>query len=87
MASDMQPVYRVLRLRDGVYTQQVYDSNLNPREEAIPTAKGGVPLNYIPLHGVRDLDVAPLQAVAEINLAHYRNTAKLEDLVDVHRFT
>ena len=81
--SDMQPVYRVLRLRDGVYTQQVYDSNLNPREEVTPTAKGGVPLTHIPLHGIRDLDVAPLQAVAEINLAHYRNTAKLEDLVDV----
>lgn len=81
---DYKERFRVLRLRDGVYTQQVFDDRLAPlTDEFAPLQAGGLTFDHIPLHGVRDLNVAPLQPIAELNLAHYWNTAKLEDLVDV----
>lgn len=81
---DFAPRYRVLRLRDGVYTQQVVDEagdTVTP--EFAPKKAGGEVFNYIPLHGVREIQTAPLQPIAELNLAHYWNTAQLEDMVDV----
>jgi hypothetical protein len=76
--------FRVLELVDGKYTQQLYDSSFTPVGAPVtPLQKGGKAFDYIPLHGVRDLEVAPLQPIAEINLAYYWNTAKVEDQVDV----
>ena len=76
--------YRVLRLNNGIYTQQVYGEDNQPiTEEFSPLMNGSVPFDHIPIHGVRELEVAALHPVAEVNLAYYRNTASLEDMLDV----
>ena len=81
---DYQYRYRVLRLRDGVYTQQLLsEGGRELMAEYVPQQADGTPFDYIPLHGVRELYTAPLQPIAELNLAHYWNTARLEDQVDV----
>jgi len=72
--------YRVLRLRDGFYTQTVYDDAgeiITP--EFAPRMAGGMPFDHIPLHGVRQLETPPLYDIARVNVAHYRNIADLED--------
>lgn len=72
--------YRVLRLRDGVYTQALYDDSGNQiGEEFTPRMAGGMPFDHIPLHGVRKLETPPLYDIAKVNIAHYRNIADLED--------
>ena len=83
---DVVKNYRVLRLRDGVYTHQVYDDGGQPMtEEVIPRMAGGQPFDHIPLHIVGaennnpDIDHAPLYDLAVVNIAHYRNTADLEE--------
>jgi hypothetical protein len=81
---DYQYRYRVLRLRDGVYTQQLLsEGGRELMAEYVPQQADGTAFDYIPLHGVRELYTAPLQPIAELNLAHYWNTARLEDQVDV----
>lgn len=68
--------YRVLRLRDGFYTQSLYDdSGKQIGEEFTPLMAGGTPFDHIPLHGVRQLETPPLYDVARANIAHYQCTA------------
>jgi len=83
---DIVKNYRVLRLRDGVYTQQMYDdggSAMGP--EFIPRMAGGQPFDHIPMYiagsenNLPDIDDAPLYDLAILNIAHYRNTADLEE--------
>lgn len=76
---DCEDVYRVLRLRDEGYTQQMYDANGDPDGEEVMPLAGGEPLYHIPLHGVRDLEEPPLSPIATVNIAHFRNVADLED--------
>ena len=77
---DYKATYRVLRLKEGVYTQQLYDHTQNPlTDEFSPKMAGGGAFDHIPLHGVRELDEPPLFGIAKINLAHYRNIADLEE--------
>lgn len=83
---DTVTVYRVLRLRDGVYTQALYDQSGDPiTEEYVPRMAGGAPFDHIPLHiigAVNNLpepDVPPLYDMAVLNISHYRNTADLEE--------
>jgi len=83
---DLVKNYRVLRLRNGVYTHQVYDDGGSAMtEEQTPRMAGGQPFDHIPLHIVGaenndpDIDHAPLYDLAVVNLAHYRNTADLEE--------
>lgn len=79
--------YRVLRLRDGVYTQTVYDDagkiiipEFTPRMGGkIGNPNRRKPFDHIPLHGVRQLETPPLYDIAKVNIAHYRNIADLED--------
>lgn len=76
--------YRVLRLRDGFYTQTVYDDAgeiITP--EFTPRMAGGMPFGHIPLHGVRQLETPTLYDIARVNIAHYQNSALLEDSVDI----
>lgn len=76
--------YRVLRLRDGFYTQTVYDDAgeiITP--EFTPRMAGGMPFDHIPLHGVRQLETPTLYDIARVNIAHYQNSALLEDSVDI----
>ena len=83
---DVVKNYRVLRLRDGVYTHQVYDDGGQPKtEERIVRMAGGESFDHIPLHipGANnnrpDIDHAPLYDLAVVNIAHYRNNADLEE--------
>jgi hypothetical protein len=83
---DKQTIYRVLRLRDGVYTQQLYNIDASAAtEEIAPTKAGGGTLDYIPLHicgsenNLPDVDMPPLYNLAEIEIAQYRNIADLEE--------
>jgi len=76
--------YRVLRLRDGVYTQQIYDQfGKASTEEYIPRMAGGAPFDHIPLHiaGAKNnlpgVDMPPLYDVARANIAHYQTTANV----------
>jgi len=82
--------YRVLRLRDGVYTQQLYKDNGDIEKEYIPTKADGTTFDFIPLFIIGSenndatVDVPPLSDVAYINIAHYRNSADLEENCFVH---
>lgn len=78
--------YRVLRLRDGVYTQQIYGDLEKPiGDEIVIRQAGGAPFDHIPIQivGSRNnkagVDDAPLYDLAVINLSQYRNIADAED--------
>lgn len=88
---DTETRYRVLRLRDGVYTQQLYDDNEQPMgEEYAPTMAGGGTFNYIPLHiagaenNKPDIDMPPLYDLAIVNIAHYQTTADHRENLFIH---
>ena len=82
--------YRVLRLRDGVYTQQLYRENEAVTDEYAPTKADGSTFDFIPLFIIGSenndttVDIPPLGDIAAINLAHYRNSADLEENCFVH---
>ena len=83
--------YRVLRLRDGVYTQQVYgDGNRPLSEEYMPLMAGGQPFDHIPLHiagaenNKPDVDMPPLYDLAIVNIAHYQTTADHRENLFMH---
>jgi len=87
---ECEPQYRVLRLENGIYTQEVVDQSENvlvekfmPMMGAVKGSREAKPFDHIPLSGVRELGVAPLQPIAEINLAHYQDTAVLQDTAKV----
>jgi hypothetical protein len=81
--------YRVLRLVDGVYTMHVYRDGAI-YEETIPTDAAGVRFSEIPFviagaySNDPEVDDAPLYDLAEINIAHYRNSADYEEGVFIH---
>ena len=88
---DYEITYRVLRLTDGVYTQQVYDEAGQPYEEPyIPRQAGGAPFDHIPLHiagsenNLPDVDLPPLFEIAALNIAHYQITADHRENLFVH---
>lgn len=80
--------YRVLRLRDGVYTQQVYEQieeggQILTGEEFVPAVRGAG-LNEIPFVFCGVEGVSPrvpklvLDGVKETNISHYVTSADLE---------
>jgi hypothetical protein len=78
--------YRVLRMRDGVYTQTLYDHKQQQiGEERIPRMAGGAPFDHIPFYIVGAVnnypepDMPPLYDLAVLNISHYQNTADLEE--------
>ena len=82
--------YRVLRLRNGVYTQQLYRDDEYITKEYTPTKADGTTFDFIPLFIIGSenndttVDVPPLGDIAYINIAHYRNSADLEENCFVH---
>ena len=83
--------YRVLRLRDGVYTQQLYgDSGYPITEEYAPTMAGGAMFDHIPLHipgaenNLPDVDLPTLYDLAILNIAHYQTTADHRENLFIH---
>lgn len=82
--------YRVLRLEDGTYTQQVYivdGDNEIPEEKITPKKGNGQPFNYIPftfigsVNNDPSVDPVPLEALANLSIAHYRNSADYEQSI------
>ena len=77
--------YRVLRLEGGVYTQQVYRDNKPAGEKVTPRDAAGNAWREIPFQflGVKNNDAIPdkplLLDIADLNIAHYRNSADLEE--------
>lgn len=82
--------YRVLRLRDGVYTQELYDDKGGVLEpEYTPTASGST-LNHIPFYivgsedNMPDVDDPVLKPIADVNAAHYQVTADNMENLHIH---
>lgn len=81
--------YRVLRLTNGAYSQEIHESDdLSVIAETINVLDGqGQPLPEIPFMfiGAKDngvpINPAPLLAICNLNIAHYRNSADYEESV------
>lgn len=78
--------YRVLRLTDGVYTQQLYDKDGEPKGEAFTPTKSDrsiwdeIPFIFIGAQNNDEtVDNAPLYDLSNVNVAHYRNSADYEE--------
>ena len=82
--------YRVLRLREGIYTVQLYDQAGNAFEEYMPRQSDGSPWRYIPFRFVGasdntpDIDKSPLFDMATLNIAHYQITADHMENLHLH---
>ena len=87
---DWEYRYRVLRLSDGVYTQQIYDHAQQPISEQRVVRAAGQTLDRIPLHiiGAEDnstsVDMPPLYDLAIMNIAHYQTTADHRENLFIH---
>lgn len=84
--------WRVLRLKDGVASTQVYQEQEGggkaPIGPAVPILQNsGKPFDYIPFEfvGSRNndggIDESPMRALADLNIAHYRNSCDFEEMV------
>jgi len=82
---DVEVQYRVLRLRPEGYSQQIYREEMPFTEEFFPTKSDGTRWTEIPALFVGSknndstVDDAPLADIAEVNIAHYRNSADYEE--------
>lgn len=87
-----KPLYRVLRLVNGVYEQHIYrndanggapDINGKPSETYRPTNRGE-PLDFIPFmffgaeSNLPNFERSPIVDIARLNISHYRSYAHLE---------
>lgn len=86
--TEYNDLWRVLRLEDGVYTQEIYtekNSQMFVTDKVIVRGANGAPLDEIQFEiiGVRNNDVAPVKPplydIAALNIAHYRNSADYEE--------
>ena len=77
--------YRVLRLSQEGYTQQIYREEEPYTDEFFPKKADGSNWEEIPLifigskNNDATIDDAPLSDIAEVNLAHFRNSADYEE--------
>lgn len=84
--------YKVLRLNDGVYTQEVFRQNskttvfeLNEKESSIPLNSKGDAFDHLPFTFVGSVnndgafDNPPMLSIADLNIAHFRNSADFEE--------
>ena len=77
--------YRVLRLREDGYSTQIYRDDEPYSEESYPTKADGSRWTEIPFQFVgaknndSTIDEAPLADIADVNMAHYRNSADYEE--------
>lgn len=82
---DTQKQQRVLRLTDEGYSQQLYRDDIAVSPEFYPTKADGTRWEEIPFifagskNNDYSIDDAPLADIAEVNLAHYRNSADYEE--------
>jgi len=94
-STEMVTYHRVLFLDDGVYKQNLYneddelllfvDENGEPNPDIIPRKFDGTTWDVIPfqffgsMNNDTNPDKAPLYDLAEVNIAHYRNSADFEE--------
>ena len=78
--------HRVLFLAEGVYTQRLYDENNElVSDDIVPRKSNGSTWDVIPFEFIGSInndetsDKAPLYDIAEVNIAHYRNSADYEE--------
>lgn len=77
--------YRVLRLQDGIYYQEIWNDKNQLIDLSEPRKSDGSKWSEIPFlfAGARNndecVDKAPLYDIATINIAHYRNSADYEE--------
>lgn len=81
-----EPQFRVLRLIEGIYSQQIYNEKGEPLgNPVIPVKSDGSQWGEIPFafmgseNNDADVDTAPLYDMAIVNIAHYRNSADYEE--------
>ena len=83
--SEIEEQHRVLRLEDGAYTQQVYRNGEPHGEKMTPRDGRGRTFDHIPFQflGAINNDETPdkplLLDIADLNIAHYVNSADLEE--------
>lgn len=77
--------YRILRLTDGKYTQQLWvEGDDSPGEEIEIIDGSGKAWDEIPFEIIGSenndpvIDSAPLEPLVDVNIGHYRNSADLE---------
>lgn len=81
--------YRVLRLVEGIYVQELYNADEELVSSYIPTDYNGDPFEEIPfvIVGSEDndmaIDIVPLFDLARLNLGHYKNSADYEESVHI----
>tara|TARA_R100001244_G_scaffold71603_4_gene57858 strand:+ start:28 stop:1401 length:1374 start_codon:yes stop_codon:yes gene_type:complete len=81
--------YRVLRLVQGFYIQELYDND-GGLIETVEPKMGGNSMKSIPFFFVGSVDnkpsvdEIPLEGIADINIAHYRNSADFEKNLYIH---
>lgn len=86
---DLDYQYRVLRLEEGRYTQQVYRDNQPAGEKTMPRQSSGAAWPVIPFQflGTTDNTETPdaplLLDIADQNLAMYRNSASVEEAAHI----
>lgn len=83
--------YRVLRLEGGVYTVTVYRKGTAGFAvhggKVTPKQANGQPFDYIPFEFIGSsnndagIDPSPLLDLANLNIAHYRNSCDFEEMV------
>lgn len=81
--------YRVLKMVQGVYVQELYDRNLELINRTIPTKANGDVWNEIPFvilgseHNTPVVDNATLYDLAVLNISQYKNSADYEESIFV----
>lgn len=84
-----QKQYRVLRLINGVYVQELYNEDEELIDSYIPTDASGKTWEYIPFEFIgsedndADTDPLPLYDLAMLNIGHLKNSADYEESVFV----
>ena len=88
---DYEDQYRVLRLTEEGYTQQLYNDEEDPvTEQIVIRNASGQPFDHIPFWFVGSRDNLPscddpvLYDIATINIGHFRNSADHENNLSVH---
>lgn len=82
--------FRVLRLRDNIYTQQIYQDDVAVSDEIIIRMASGSTFDFIPFcfagatNNDFTVDQAPMEGMAEVNVGHYRNSADVEENSFIH---
>ncbi len=83
--STFEDQYRVLRLNEGIYTQEIYNDNDDFVIANTPVKWNGEYWDTIPFQFIgaennsESVDIIPLYSIAEINISHYRNSADYEE--------